>query len=156
MQATQGDASGEAEAMQLGISGVAQSFLAGVLAHASAMEAFCAPTPACYKRHGHWAPTKADWGPEDRMRCVRVKSSTAEHANCYMELRLPSAAACPYLIVSALVAAGLDGLRRGLALPPARDEAAAPLPTSLEEALEALEADQLMVDALGGELVEWY
>ena len=52
-------------------------------------------------RHGHWAPSKADWGLDDRMRCVRVKSSVTPDDNCYMELRLPSAAACPYLIVAA-------------------------------------------------------
>jgi glutamine synthetase len=153
-----GGSASESEAAALGMSKTAQSFLAGVLAHVPAMEAFCAPTPACYSRHGHWAPAKADWGPDDRMCCVRVKSAPAPAgSNCYMELRLPSAAACPYLIVAALVAAGLDGLRRELPLPPPRDEsAAAEIPTSLEAALAALEADSYILEAMGPTLVEWY
>ena len=79
-----------------------------------------------------------------------------EGANCYMELRLPSASACPYLIVSALIAAGLDGLKNKLPLAPKADEAAKPIPTSLEEALTALEGDEVMTEALGETLVRWY
>ena len=73
-----------------------------------------------------------------------------------MELRLPSASACPYLIVSALIAAGLDGLKNKLPLAPKADEAANPIPTSLEEALTALEGDEVMTEALGETLVRWY
>ena len=73
-----------------------------------------------------------------------------------MELRLPSATACPYLIVAALVAAGLDGLQRGLALPPPRDDRATDVPATLEEALCALETDAYMVNTLGSTLIKWY
>jgi glutamine synthetase len=85
-------------------------------------------------RHGHWAPSKADWGLDDRMRCVRVKSSVTPDDNCYMELRLPSAAACPYLIVAAMVAAGMDGLNRKLPLGAAAEPEAVPVPGSLASA----------------------
>jgi len=106
----------------------ARHFLAGVLAHAPALEAFCAPTPACYTRHGRWAPSAADWGIDDRTRAVRVK--TDEHAqHTYMELRMPSSAANPYLVLAAVCAAGMDGIEKQMPLPPAAHDA----PTKREE-----------------------
>lgn len=143
-----------------GLSDTAQHFLAGVLAHAPALEAICAPTLPCYTRHGHWAPTVANWGKDDRMACVRVKADKAgDPAACYMELRLPSASANPYLVVAGIVAAGLDGLERKLELPPARqtkDDGAPEIPKTMTSALAALEADKYMVDKLGSDFVRWY
>jgi glutamine synthetase len=74
----------------------------------------------------------------------------------YVEYRAPSASANTYLVLAGLAAAGADGVKRELVLPPARDDEAAPLPTSLEEALSALRADEVLVDALGKDFVEWY
>lgn len=143
-----------------GLSPAARHFLAGVLAHAPAMEAVCSPTPPCYTRHGNWAPTVANWGRDDRTACVRVKSDkNGKASGCYMELRMPSASANPYLVIAALAAAGLDGLQRNLELPAeqqTKDTGAAELPTDLESALQALEADQYMVDKLGNTFVRWY
>jgi len=143
-----------------GLSSVARRFLAGVLEHAPALEALCSPTVPCYSRHGNWAPVTANWGLENRLAAVRVKSSpTAAPEECYMELRMPSASANPYLVMAALIAAGQDGLRRGLQLPPAsqtQDDGAKLLPKSLPEALAALEADQHMKSCLGEDLVRWY
>mmetsp|Transcript_41407 Transcript_41407/g.81844 ORF Transcript_41407/g.81844 Transcript_41407/m.81844 type:complete len:471 (+) Transcript_41407:58-1470(+) len=143
-----------------GLSAAARHFLAGVLAHAPAMEAICSPTPPCYTRHGNWAPDVANWGREDRTACVRVKSDkNGKASGCYMELRMPSASANPYLVIAALAAAGLDGLQRNLELPAERqtkDTGAAKLPTDLESALRALEDDQYMVDKLGKDFVRWY
>lgn len=142
-----------------GLSDLARHFLAGVLCHGPALEALCAPTPACYTRHGNWAPRAATWGPEDRMAMVRVKADPKGSAKrCQMELRAPSASACGYLVLAGLVAAGLDGLRRQLGLPPPRqpEAEAAALPASLGEALEALEADEYMVRTLGKDFVAWY
>merc|ERR1719389_113036 len=48
-------------------------FLAGILSHAPALEAFCSPTPPCYTRHGNWAPTQANWGVDNRVAAVRVR-----------------------------------------------------------------------------------
>jgi len=144
----------------LGLSPLARAFLAGVLAHAPAMEAFCAPSVPCYCRHGNWAPNVANWGIDDRTACVRVKADPdGKPGACYMELRLPSASANAYLVTAATVAAGLDGLRRKLELPPQRqgkDDGALVIPTSLDEALVALKADQYMVDKMGANLVRWY
>jgi len=143
-----------------GLSETARHFLAGVLAHAPAMEALCAPTPCCYTRHGNWAPTVANWAPDDRSACVRVKADPkGDEGSCYMELRLPSASASAHLVMAAVVAAGLDGLSRQLPLPPAgqtKEDGAAVLPTCLEDALAALEADAYMVERLGPALVRWY
>ncbi|KAL3920938.1 MAG: hypothetical protein SGPRY_005075 [Prymnesium sp.] len=132
---------------------VARCFLAGVLAHARALEAFCSPTPPCYERHGRWAPTTANYGPDDRTCAVRVKRGS------HFELRMPSASACSYLVIAALVAAGLDGIERELSLPPSRQteaQGSAKLPTSLKEALEALEMDACIRAALGEELISWF
>ncbi|CAK9084334.1 Glutamine synthetase (GS) (Glutamate--ammonia ligase) (Glutamine synthetase I alpha) (GSI alpha) [Durusdinium trenchii] len=108
-----------------GLSDSAKSFLAGVLAHAPALEALCSPTPPCYCRHGNWAPTVANWGFDDRTACVRVKSDKkGPPGSCYMELRMPSSSANPYLVIAGLVASGLDGLQRKLELPPQRQSEA--------------------------------
>eukprot|EP00437_Effrenium_voratum_P000665 CAMPEP_0181428130 /NCGR_PEP_ID=MMETSP1110-20121109/16523_1 /TAXON_ID=174948 /ORGANISM="Symbiodinium sp., Strain CCMP421" /LENGTH=496 /DNA_ID=CAMNT_0023551353 /DNA_START=29 /DNA_END=1519 /DNA_ORIENTATION=+ len=143
-----------------GLSPAARSFLAGILAHAPALEALCSPTPPCYCRHGNWAPTVANWGFDDRTACVRVKADRrGPQGSCYMELRMPSAAANPYLVLAGLVASGLDGLQQGLDLPPERQtkaDGAAALPTSLDEALRAFEADSYLVSKLGQRFVRWY
>ncbi|KAL1514723.1 hypothetical protein AB1Y20_003810 [Prymnesium parvum] len=136
-----------------GLSSTARHFLAGVLAHASALEAFCSPTPACYLRHGNWAPTLANYGPDDRTCAVRVKPGS------HFELRMPSASACGYLVLAAVAAAGRDGVMRKLTLPPTRQneaEGASLLPRSICESLSALEADEYMCSALGDELVRWF
>eukprot|EP00929_Paragymnodinium_shiwhaense_P112052 TRINITY_DN80310_c0_g1_i1.p1 TRINITY_DN80310_c0_g1~~TRINITY_DN80310_c0_g1_i1.p1 ORF type:complete len:516 (+),score=78.62 TRINITY_DN80310_c0_g1_i1:76-1548(+) len=144
-----------------GISQTMQHFLAGLIEHAAALEAICAPTPACYTRHGNWAPSTADWGIDDRLTMVRVKppNAGAGKDNTYLQLRLPSAAANPYLVVAALVAAGLDGLRRSLPLPAPRGQGAPLgklLPNKMADALKALDQDQVLVASLGQQFVRWY
>ena len=63
----------------------------------------------------------------------------------YIELRLPSSAANPYLVQAAMLVAGLDGINNALELPAPGSVGAAKLPGSLNEALIALEADTVMV-----------
>ena len=58
--------------------------------------------------------------------------------------------------MAGLAAAGADGIARELVLPPAKDDEAVLLPTSLPEALSALRADEVLVEALGKDFVEWY
>jgi len=71
---------------------------------------------------------------------------------------MPSAAANPYLVLAATVAAGLDGIVNRLACPAERVDAAqgAPLVRSLAEALQALQRDREITEALGEEFVRWY
>ena len=148
-----------------GLSTTAKHFIAGVLAHARGLEALAAPTPGCYARHGNWAPTHANWGHDDRTVCVRVKSRptacSPDPRDCapgeaYFEYRAPSASANTYLCLAGVAAAGADGVKREIVLPPAKDDEAVLLPTSLPEALAALRADEVLVDALGKDFVEWY
>ena len=115
-----------------------------------------APTPGCYARHGNWAPIHANWGHDDRNVCIRVKSRGCAPGDAYVEYRAPSASANTYLCLAGLAAAGADGIKRELVLPPAKDDEAAPLPTSLPEALAALRADDVLVEALGKDFVDWY
>ena len=66
------------------------------------------------------------------------------------------ASACIYLVIAGVVAAGLDGLQRKLELPAPGGGGAAKLPTTLPDALAALEADKYIVDRVGPDLVRWF
>jgi glutamine synthetase len=143
-----------------------RQFIAGVLAHAPALTAIAAPTVNSYKRltvgtslsGTTWAPAYTAHGPNNRTALVRTLPGR-------FEWRLPDASANPYLATAALVAAGLDGIERGLAPGPAvtddlfalslaqvRERGIALLPQSLGEALTALEADEVVCAALGDTL----
>ena len=148
------------------LSPLGRHFVAGVLAHAPALCALAAPTVNSYRRLGPglsitgttWAPVCIAHGPNNRTALVRTLPGR-------FEWRLPDAAANPYLATAALVAAGLDGIDRGLdpgtaftedlfELGPAgwARSGLARLPTSLEAALDALEADAVVCGALGDAL----
>jgi len=73
--------------------------------------------------------------------------------NTYIENRLPSSAANPYVVMAATVAAGIDGIVNRLELPVDTKEK---LVSTLPEALSALEADQVMCEALGEEFIRWF
>jgi glutamine synthetase len=130
-----------------GISKEVAPFFAGVLAHLPAICAFSAPSVASYFRltPNRWAPVHADLGAQDRGAAMRVapvfRTSPEEPTRQFnVEFRVADASNCPYLALGAIVCAGVDGLKRGLALP--GPNAKAPLlPRSLEDALAALEAD---------------
>lgn len=141
-----------------GLSAIGRHFVAGQLHHAPALAALLAPTVNCAKRFRphSFAPFEADWGFANRTVAVRVKEAGSE--NLHVENRLGAGAANPYLVAAASLAAGLDGIRRTLTPPPPRapgDEATrfAPLPTTLEASLTALETDEALVAALGSEFV---
>ena len=82
-----------------------ECFVAGLLSHAAGLEALCSPTPSCYSRHGHWAPTHCDWGYDSRLAAVRIKCGRIP-SDCYLELRLPSSSSNPYLVLATAIAAG--------------------------------------------------
>ncbi len=146
---------------ELGLLG--RQFVAGVLAHAPALCALAAPTVNSYKRltvgeslsGTSWAPATIAHGPNNRTAAVRTLPGR-------FEWRVPDASANPYLATAALVAAGLDGIDRGLDPGPAvtadlftwspaqvRAHGLGLLPQSLDEALDALEGDEVVCDALG-------
>ena len=99
----------------LALSTMAYQFLGGVLAHARALAAVCAPTVNSYKRlvvgralsGATWAPAYVAYGDNNRTACVRIPGGR-------LELRLPDSGCNPYLALAAVVAAGLDGIDRKL------------------------------------------
>jgi glutamine synthetase len=156
-----------------GLSAEARSFIAGVLAHLPGLCGLTAPSFNSYHRivPQYWAGAFVCWGHDNREAPVRVPSLFAgiEEASTNVELKSADASANPYLAVGGLIAAGLDGLERGLEPPepvevdPAtiddgerRDRGIVPLPGTQGEALEALAADEVLRDALGPVLAESY
>jgi glutamine synthetase len=149
-----------------GLSGDARSFIAGVLAHLPGLCGLTAPSFNSYHRiiPQYWAGAFTCWGYDNREAPVRVASvfKGAEEESTNAELKACDATCNPYLALGGLMAAGLDGLERGLEPPepvdvdPATipdDERArrgiVRLPATQEEALDALAADELLLGALG-------
>ncbi|HEX4151554.1 MAG TPA: type III glutamate--ammonia ligase [Steroidobacteraceae bacterium] len=147
----------------MGLSTLAYQFLAGVLSHARALAAVAAPTVNSYKRlvvgrslsGATWAPAYIAYGDNNRTACVRVPFGR-------LEVRLPDSGCNPYLVSAALIAAGLDGIDRKLDPGPPqninmyeltpeqlKDKGIKLLPQSLNEAIDALEADPVICGGLG-------
>jgi glutamine synthetase len=156
-----------------GLSDDARSFMAGVLAHLPGLCALTAPSFNSYHRivPQYWAGAFVCWGFDNREAPVRVASTFrgAEEASTNAELKACDASCNPYLAVGGLLAAGLDGLERGLDLPEPVDvdPATIPegerarrgivrLPATQAEALDALAADALLLSTLGSVLAESY
>lgn len=156
-----------------GLSAEARSFVAGVLEHLPGLCGLTAPSFNSYRRivPQYWAGAFVCWGHDNREAPVRVPSPFAgmEEASTNVELKSADASANPYLAVGGLIAAGLDGLERGLEPPepvevdPAsidvgerRDRGIVPLPGTQAEALDALAADEVLTAALGPVLAESY
>jgi glutamine synthetase len=145
-----------------GVSGELRQFAAGVLEHAPALMALLNPTINAYRRivPDSLAPTRANWGWDNRSTFIRVPPERGRATR--LEIRVGDGAANPYLGIAALLAAGHDGIRRGLELPAPvqgdayRDETGAELPASLEAALDALEGDAALRGALGTEIVDTF
>jgi len=137
------------------LSKLARHYVAGLLAHADALLAFCAPTTNSYRRlvPGFEAPVNLVYSARNRSACVRIPVYSAEPKTKRVEFRTPDPTANPYLAFSALMLAGLDGIERELdpgepldediyELPAERLATIASVPASLEASLDALEADQ--------------
>jgi glutamine synthetase len=155
------------------LSAEARSFTAGVLAHLPGLCGLTAPSFNSYRRIAPqtWSGAYACWGHDNREAPLRVPSvfRGVEAASANVELKAADATCNPYLALGGLIAAGLDGLDRGLELPepvevdPAtmtdeeRDERGiAWLPATQAEALDALEADAVLREALGEMLAVSY
>lgn len=136
-------------------------YLAGLLDHARAMAVFCTPTVNGFGRFrpNALAPQSVLWGRDNRGAMLRVVGQCGDTAT-RIENRIGEPAANPYLYLASQIHAGLDGIERRLAPPPATDspygEADARLPTSLGEALDALRGDTVLCEAFGRDFVDYF
>ena len=152
----------------LALSQMAYHFLGGLLTHARALAAICAPSINSYKRlvvgralsGATWAPAYIAYGDNNRTACVRIPGGR-------LEVRLPDSGSNPYLVTAAILAAGLDGIDRKLdpgkpnnanLYDYSREQLAAAgielLPQTLLEAIGALERDEVVCEGLGTELAK--
>ena len=133
----------------------ARQYAGGLLKHARALMAFCAPTTNSYKRlvPGYEAPVNLVYSARNRSAAVRIPVYTDTPESKRLEFRPPDNACNPYLGFSAMLMAGLDGIQNGIdpgapldkntyELSPEEEASMKTLPGSLEEALDALEEDQ--------------
>ena len=157
---------------QGGLSKVAQAFIAGLLKHAAEMTAITNQWVNSYKRlvSGFDAPIYISWGRNNQSSLVRVPAvKKGKPSSVRVEYRAADSACNPYLTLSVLLAAGLTGIREGYELPPevaaditrltAAERAAAGakrLPETLSEALDILEGSDLVADALGEHVFDWF
>jgi len=159
----------------LGMSDMGYSFIAGLLEHAQALAAVACPTVNSYKRLASaapdsgaaWSPVYATYGGNDRTHMLRVPDPGRVEDRCI------DGSANPYLTMSAIIAAGLDGIEQGLnpgdpcelnLLKLTPDEASErgllSMPMTLWHTLEHLEADDVLRDGLGktseGDYVDYF
>ncbi|WP_248518052.1 type I glutamate--ammonia ligase [Salinarchaeum laminariae] len=153
---------------EFNLSETAKQFIAGILEHAPAITAICNPTVNSYKRlvPGYEAPVYVAWSDVNRSALIR-KPAARTPAASRIELRSPDPSCNPYLALAVMLQAGLDGIERELDCPdPVReniyefDEAKREeygietLPANLGAAVDALEADDVISDALGPHVAE--
>ena len=141
-----------------------RSAIAGVLEHLAAASLLLNPTINSYKRlvPGWFAPVNATWGVENRSCAVRAIVNKDHPELCRLECRRPGADANPYLAVATIAASAADGIKRKLTPPApivgdAYSRTDAPeLPGSLESALRAFAADDVLQKALGDQFSPYY
>ncbi|HEV7809671.1 MAG TPA: type I glutamate--ammonia ligase [Candidatus Limnocylindrales bacterium] len=158
---------------QYGLSDVARSYTAGILAHARGMIAILAPLVNSYKRlvPGYEAPTYLTWGRTNRSALIRVPKVSPGKSieGTRVEVRCPDPASNTYLAFAAMIAAGLDGVERGLTLADPVEESLfemdaariaergiRELPGTLGEAIDELAADPVIGAALGDHVLTQY
>ncbi|HXG75131.1 MAG TPA: glutamine synthetase family protein [Gaiellaceae bacterium] len=137
-----------------------ERWLAGQIACFEELAIFLAPTINSYKRYaaGSWAPTTLAWGHDNRTCGFRVVGHGASRR---VETRIPGGDVNPYLAFAAVIAAGLHGIERELELPPplegnAYESDAKRFPSSLREAIAALETGTMARSAFGDQVVDHY
>jgi glutamine synthetase len=155
------------------ISPLGYGFIAGQLAHARALAAVVSPTVNSYKRlvPGYEAPVYVGWAQINRSALIRIPHYTpGREKSIRAELRFPDPSANPYLALTVMLAAALDGIDNNLPCPKPltnvnvyslteEDRLAmdiAELPGSLAESLRELEADQVLQEALGSMIYETF
>lgn len=146
------------------LSEIGQKWLAGLLTHSAALSCLMSPGLGC---RSHIAKTikdtkrmlNATCGCNDNSSSFNIKSHGGRET--HIDNKLGSAMANPYIVLAATVAAGLDGIRRGLSVengfnkaPGQQKEFA--IPVKLDEALESLAEDEVICSALGEPFVQYF
>lgn len=152
-----------------GLSDLARSFIAGLLEHVRGMSAITNPLVNSYKRliPGFEAPCYIAWSAQNRSPLIRIPAAGANGTR--IELRNPDPACNPYLVLALCLAAGLDGIKRGLKPIPPTDVniykldsaerkalGIGSLPQNLDEALDEMAADSLVCSVLGEHITRKY
>lgn len=149
-----------------GLSDFGRFFVAGILTHLPALVALTCPSVNSYRRlrPRSWSSAYTCWGFENREAAVRVPSVFwgQEMATTNIEIKCVDSTCNPYIALACVIACGLDGVKRQIALPPSvevdpstytaaemEQRSVRRLPTTLQEALVELEGDQLLMDLLG-------
>ena len=152
-----------------GLSKIAYSYIAGLLNHVEAISAVTNPLVNSYKRlvSGYEAPVHVAWSGSNRSPLIRIPSTRG--AGTRIELRSPDPSCNPYLALALCIAAGADGIKRGLT-PPApintniyemsceerKKAGISCLPSNLEHAIELMEKDEWVKKVLGDHVFTKY
>ena len=152
-----------------GLSKEAYAFIAGILEHICSMTAITNPLVNSYKRlvPGYEAPCYISWSASNRSALIRIPAARGQATR--VELRCPDPSCNPYLELAVCLAAGLDGIERGLT-PPAeilenifemdekrrKELGIESLPGSLKEAVDLMLEDRLICDTLGDHIISQY
>ncbi|SHE66308.1 type I glutamate--ammonia ligase [Alkalibacter saccharofermentans] len=144
------------------LSDTAYKYIAGLIKHARGMAALTNPTVNSYKRlvPGYEAPVYIAWSPKNRSPLIRIPAKRGPSTR--VEMRNPDPSANPYLALAASLAAGLDGVKNDLEAPPPvfsnvyemglkekEEQGIDSLPGTLKEAIQELQADELLMETLG-------
>jgi len=154
------------------LSPLAKSFMAGLLVHAAEITAITNPTVNSYKRlvPGFEAPVHVSWARNNRSGLIRVPIPKKGNPTATrIEYRSPDPTCNPYLAFSLMLAAGMRGVARGYELPVEADAnlfelddaqlaklGVTQLPQSLADSLRAMEESELVREALGEHIFEWF
>lgn len=157
------------------LSALAYQFIAGIMAHMPALIALTCPSMNSYRRLSTWSSSTVftTYGPDNRETALRIPSRfwDIEESSTNLEFRPADSSANPYIALGGIIAAGLDGVERGLEPNPEQCIAFDPsrltpddltrrgirrLPASLIESIVALQSDTTLTDAMGPLLADSY
>ena len=154
------------------LSETAKQFMAGLLRHAAEITAITNQTVNSYKRlvPGFEAPVHISWARNNRSGLIRVPiQKRNSEQSTRIEYRSPDPACNPYLAFSVILAAGLRGIKEGYELPQEADAnlfeidddmleklGIGQLPQSMSDALQVMERSELVAEALGEHIFEWF
>jgi len=155
------------ESDEAGLSTVCKHFIGGMLKHAKAITAITNPTVNSYKRlvPGYEAPVNVAWSLGNRSALIRVPMARGKATR--IEYRSPDPTCNAYLAFAVMLAAGLDGVEKGIEPPPAVEEnifemderkraehAIEQLPGTLKEAIDKARTSELVKEVLGDHIYQ--